>query len=279
LASGFRVFASSKPDAIPPGSKWRDVIVNHLRDAEAFVVLITPASLKSSWLAWEAGFFEAKGGTERMYLLSSVAELPPPLQQYQTKAITDAAALNSFFHKLRTDLGVSSPREPAVEMLVDEAKQLGSKPPERSMEHFLNLVDKATWDSFEDNWKRIYVCQEDMLFQMQIDFSDEDTEFDEPWVHNFPDRTARKRSVNMLIAGQLVSQFIFISLDGGRYFVPLPQSRTSVNGSVVDYYWERNSPDFRLFRVVSSLRYAHPTIEELAMHTGVTLVDSLGGDS
>ncbi len=277
LGDGFRVFASTRPDAIPPGKKWRDIIVGQIQESEALVVLLTPASAVSHWIPWEAGYFEAKQNAERIFVLArETANVPPPLSQFQAKLVTNSGELQSFFETMAAELGVQPATSLNTDSLIAEAKSLGAKPPERSMRHFLYLVDTAEWDSFETDLRRIYVCQDDMLFQVQIDYSDDDNKFDEPWVRKFPDPVARRFFVNMMIAGQIIAQFPFISLDGGRYFVPLPRSYTTKSKETVRYSWERDSPDFRLFRVVGKLYHVHQTIEELAHYAGITLIGSLG---
>jgi hypothetical protein len=282
LGSDFRVFASTQPNAIPPGSKWRDVIVESLLRAEAFVVLITPASQKSAWLPWEAGFFEAKANNTHIYLLSSIPEIPSPLQQYQSKMVTDESALLAFFDKLNSDLDVTSDRKPKVKMLAEEAKRLGSKPPDRSIEYFFSLVDHAKWSSYGINDKRIYVCQDDMLFQIQIRNWGKYKTLREPWARGFSKVKIRESSVEAMIAGQVVGRYDFVSLmssvDGRQYFLPVPRSRANWKKKCTEYIWVRNSEEFRLLRVVGSF-WNYENFDELVQDMELMVVDTFGDRS
>jgi len=69
---------------IPAGAEWRKVVRERLREAEAMIILVTPAALSSAWMMAELGMAE---GFERL-ILPVVAglkprSLPAPLQSYQ----------------------------------------------------------------------------------------------------------------------------------------------------------------------------------------------------
>ena len=63
-------------DSIPGGADWRASIVTSLEQAEVFVLLVSQASVASTYCAFEAGYALAKGLPMRMVLLDPVA--PPP---------------------------------------------------------------------------------------------------------------------------------------------------------------------------------------------------------
>lgn len=62
-------------DSIPGGADWRASIVSSLDEAEVFVLLVSDASVRSTYCAFEAGYALAKGIPVRMVMLESVA--PP----------------------------------------------------------------------------------------------------------------------------------------------------------------------------------------------------------
>lgn len=63
-------------DSIPGGADWRASIVASLERAEVFVLLVSEASVRSTYCAFEAGYALAKGLPMRTVLLDAVA--PPP---------------------------------------------------------------------------------------------------------------------------------------------------------------------------------------------------------
>lgn len=55
LISGIRVFVASKPGDIPTGADWLNEIQTNLRDAQTFIVLLTPRSVGRPWVWYESG--------------------------------------------------------------------------------------------------------------------------------------------------------------------------------------------------------------------------------
>lgn len=63
----------------------------------------------------------------------------------------------------------------------------------------------------------------------------------EPWMHEYPDPNKWASMVHLKISGQLLAAERFISLDGGRYFVPVPKVIYAKGGKEEDniYYYSR----------------------------------------
>jgi hypothetical protein len=69
---------------IPAGSKWKKMLHEQIRSADAMLLLVTPSALRSPWMMTELGMAE---GMERIIVpvtagLSS-RDLPEPLQTFQ----------------------------------------------------------------------------------------------------------------------------------------------------------------------------------------------------
>ncbi|HEY7422972.1 MAG TPA: toll/interleukin-1 receptor domain-containing protein [Gemmataceae bacterium] len=68
----------------PVGADWKKTLREHIRSADAVLLLLTPASLKSPWMMTELGMAE---GFERIIVPVTAGlksrDLPAPLQTYQ----------------------------------------------------------------------------------------------------------------------------------------------------------------------------------------------------
>lgn len=68
----------------------------------------------------------------------------------------------------------------------------------------------------------IYTYNPDPRFH--IEKEDQDRKFSEPWTSSFHDSTAYMYEFKIYFDGRLISKDILISVDGGRLFIPLPES-------------------------------------------------------
>jgi hypothetical protein len=94
---------------IEKGSRWFDEVQQQLSEAKAGIVCITPASLDSAWMLFEAGALacevrEGRGEARLYTYLHGVqpSELPGPLQGYQSTVTTkeDTYQLLDGLHRL-----------------------------------------------------------------------------------------------------------------------------------------------------------------------------------
>jgi len=83
-AGGRAVFSCA--DSIPPGSDWAAALRARLADAPLFVQVVSDASLRSTFCAWEAGAAAALGKQIRAVLLPGAA-LPAWLQGVQAEDV------------------------------------------------------------------------------------------------------------------------------------------------------------------------------------------------
>lgn len=71
-------------------------------------------------------------------------------------------------------------------------------------------------------------------FQIKINY-ERNENFYEDWIPKFPDKSVIKREVSLEVNGLVLDLVSFISLDGGRYFIPLPKMKYN-NGKFSYYY-------------------------------------------
>ena len=69
--------------------------------------------------------------------------------------------------------------------------------------------------------------------------------YSEPWSESFPDPHARSYEVTLLCSGTVIASLVFVSCDGGRYQVPVPDRDTR------GLYIERNSMGWKTSRVLN----------------------------
>jgi hypothetical protein len=76
-------------------------------------------------------------------------------------------------------------------------------------------------------------------------------------------------TVQLKINDSAVAEVLFVTLDGGRYLVPLPRKRV-ISGRI-SYFWESDTLPFKVGRVVGRY-YRHANIEEAAKFLNVEIV-------
>lgn len=144
------------------------------------------------------------------------------------------------------------------------------------------LRSKNTLADFEerlssDKWSKTYVdnrevwiCSADNTFQ--IHESEHHRPFQEPWTKGFPDPNSTASEIYLKIGPTTIHQVTFVSLDGRRVFVPVPNLRGRGDSDDPQYVWSRSSLEFKLCGVIGQY-YIHNDLHGIARRTGVELVD------
>lgn len=273
LSPDIRVFASTRPDAIPSGANWLDIVLEKLENAEILVILITAPATNSFWVSFELGYFWHKTQRKNIHTLyHRQAHIPNPLDTLQSKLITSSEQVQNFFESLCDEFGRKFKGKAQIQNIIRSAEEISIIPPERSLANFERLLEYSQWDKIIDGGKEIWICSEDALFQIIIDYDMEDgIEFSEDWTQKFPSHTpGHKYPVKLTLAGLPIEIFWFISLDSGRYFVPMPELGNSDNDGL-KYVWKRNSIIFKIARVVSYFYLTYPTIDAFANHAEIEI--------
>jgi hypothetical protein len=73
-------------EGVAPGQKWQEVIIGQLRNVDALVILVSPASLHSKWVSHELeaalAYSEEKGKPIIIPVMLEDVTLEPPLSRY-----------------------------------------------------------------------------------------------------------------------------------------------------------------------------------------------------
>ena len=91
------IFMSSDGQSIPFGHNWVHKIEEGLKKAQIMFVFVTPTSINSSWIYFEAGFAYSKGiEVIPVGLGVNIGQLKPPLNLLQGFDIISYESLNNF---------------------------------------------------------------------------------------------------------------------------------------------------------------------------------------
>lgn len=274
-----KVFASTRPDAIPGGMDWFEVVMENLDKADALIILITEPSVNSVWVGFEVGYFWKQMNGNRIFALYHPSvSIPSPLNTRQAKKLTEPSELESFFDSLCSSLGKVGCKDFGVERLARAAASIVPIPPDRSLARFEQYLKTSSWDRVLDGNVETWICEEDVLFQIVVDYSlDDDRELDEEWTRPFPASMlggdkASAYPVKLKIANVTMKAFRFVSVDGGRYFVPIPEIEAIAGQEGKRrFYWERGSLIYMTAQIVSCFYHVHPSFEEFAKHAGIEI--------
>jgi len=125
------------------------------------------------------------------------------------------------------------------------------------------------------NWKKVYVGRFEYNWQYKnhpefiVEVDDEAREWStvESWMHHYPDSSKHASLVKVKVNGQILLTEEFISLDGGRYFVPVPK-RKLINDTEFTYWY--TPMQVNLARIVGYY-YRINTIDEFMTSHGLII--------
>lgn len=108
-----------------------------------------------------------------------------------------------------------------------------------SKEDLIQRLSKADPEDFEysesDNLICQYLYKDDVGIQLIIDLSEEMESFEEPWVSKFEDPEGYKQEVYLEYNGNRIETFLFVAVDGARYYIPYPKSANDLRISPFRY--------------------------------------------
>lgn len=98
ITSGvIQIFMSSDGQSIPFGNNWVHKIEEGLNNAKIMFVFVTPTSIESGWIYFEAGFAYSKGiDVIPVGVGVDIGSIKPPLSLLQGFNITSGESLNNF---------------------------------------------------------------------------------------------------------------------------------------------------------------------------------------
>lgn len=139
-----------------------------------------------------------------------------------------------------------------------------------NLKTFEEYIKEYSWKKEFIDHKEVWICENDSSYQIEI--ADKSEEFSEEWTRVYPDsRGSSKRDVYLSINGSRIKSYIFVSVDGGRIFIPLPKKEVDVSNNV-HYYWERKSLDFLIGEIIGEF-YIYESIGGVARMSRVDIRD------
>ncbi len=137
-----------------------------------------------------------------------------------------------------------------------------------TLKYFEVLLVSSKWKKEHINHREVWIAEDNNTFQIQS--GDEGDEFHESWTEMYPDQNTRRYPVYLKIDNSIVKELDFISLDGGRIFVPMPD-RTVEDGNV-KYLWNLNSLEIKVCKVIGHY-YIYKDLAGVARMSKVELVE------
>jgi hypothetical protein len=138
-----------------------------------------------------------------------------------------------------------------------------------TLRDFEQMLENSTWSKTVIDHTEVWLADTDNTFQ--IERGERSKDFSERWTTVYPDPNSSAHPVFFLrVAGSVVKEITFISMDGGRIFVPMPDIRPLGPGTV-DYFWNLQSLELKVCRVIGDY-YIYETLEGVACTSRITLV-------
>ncbi len=94
------IFVSSEPEGIDIGADWFNSVIDVLKQAEAFIILITPNSMMSNWVWFEIGYFWNKNKDAIYPLTTPKTSILHPLNTLQAKDLINPKESKVFFDSI-----------------------------------------------------------------------------------------------------------------------------------------------------------------------------------
>lgn len=125
-----------------------------------------------------------------------------------------------------------------------------SKYGKKDLKTFIRLLDSNDWKKVSYHSPEKWIFNQDNSFV--IEESDTIEKFTELWTQCFPNKYGSfRKEIYLKISSELIEMpLIFISLDGGRYFVPMPKLDRAFNET---YYWDRESVEYKVYKIIGFL--------------------------
>lgn len=157
----------------------------------------------------------------------------------------------------------------SVDQQVELKKLADNLQPKNTLADFEKYLITSSWtkEFIENNV--VWICDADGTFQ--IVYGEDSQEFKERWTTVYPDQDSQIFPVYMKISGTVIKELKFISLDGGRIFVPMTEIRPTKDNEL-EYFWNLNSLEVKICNVIGEY-YIYKDLRSVAKFSKVTLVE------
>jgi len=136
------------------------------------------------------------------------------------------------------------------------------------LEEFSNLMKNSSWRREIINDKEVYFSNKNNFYQIEIGSIKRD--FTEDFTRVYPDDSGSwLKPVYLKFQEVIVKEIPFISCDGGRIFIPLPE--VSIENKVRFFQYKENSLEYKLAKIIGKF-YIYKTIEEVSKKSGIKII-------
>lgn len=141
--------------------------------------------------------------------------------------------------------------------------------PRNTLIDFERLLIPGRWSETFVGSRASWVYDSDRTKQIHI--GESESTFTEPWTERISHDTNHAYPVYLRIGETTIYELRFVSVDGGRIFVPVPEMRPLPNDDV-EFYWRRGSLDFKVCGIIGRY-YLADNLEGVAKRAGVMVVN------
>jgi hypothetical protein len=148
-----------------------------------------------------------------------------------------------------------------------------SKQQTKDNKHFENFAKflkiRSYWEKrMIDNWPVYFYSLDNNYKIEQSQDSHKTWTATEPWMDIFPDQRVSEYKVYLKYSDSKIKELIFVSCDGGRYFIPLPnkrlfEERINKDNAKFEYYWVKSSVEYLVGEVIGEF-YRQNNMQEVA---------------
>lgn len=283
---GATVFRSSSPSVIPLGWPWLEVVLNNLASADILLVLLTPQSINRLWVGFEVGYFWSKVTNtpdntsplhpSRLLVLTAGIrhEIPSPISHLQIGVATSIEMLEVFLDRLSEELAIKRSHQADVAKLRQRAARLAVLD---YVAILSNYLDKELWVRVAKQRDGLgrpahYYCKQDDRIHFEIEKSAYQEAYDEKsHVPRYNDkvRYLERYDVQVYLSGRLVDSVRFVSMIGGRQFIPEPDVEYDEQDQP-RMVWHLKSKSLLIAEIVGN-RYLEISYEDLANDLGIRI--------
>ena len=140
----------------------------------------------------------------------------------------------------------------------------------KTLEAFEEQLTSGSWSKSIFHNKEVWISDADNT--LQIEQGDQEAEFGEPWTEVYPNPRSFSYPIFLKINNVIIKRITFVSVDGGRIFVPIPSIRVNCNGSR-EFFWDLESLDLKVCEVVGSY-YIYGGLEGVAKMSHIFIENS-----
>jgi hypothetical protein len=137
-----------------------------------------------------------------------------------------------------------------------------------TLKYFEFLLENSKWNKEFIDHDEIWVAERNNTFQIKS--GEEGREFHEEWTKMYPDQSTSRYPVYLIINNTIIKELTFISLDGGRIFVPMPDRK--LENDKPSFFWNMNSLEIKVCLIIGHY-YIYKDIFGVAKRSKIEIIN------